>query len=352
MPAGGGSVQGVSQGDTMEGSPAQAPAQASSRIAELASMAGNPMVRPEVRQLAMAEIQTERARAQAEADRARAEAQNRQTARDLGIPESLGGVGPVVTARAQQMFAKPEGATSDQRELVQVNKERRDAGLPALRMDEWKTQKARAGATSIVNDLTGGSSKQIFDEVKERAGAAQTAATGLNSLREARKAVNDGGFFGAGADQRLGFAKIGALLGFEDGRITNVETFRSAIAPQVAAVMRATLGSANISNTDRDWALEAAGGKITLDEKSIKRLLDIMERSSVDVISRHQKTLDAVYPDSPDGKFARERALFGVQAPAAPTQTGPARPSSKVEFDALPSGSTFIAPDGTTRRKP
>jgi hypothetical protein len=40
----------------------------------------------------------------AEADRARTEAQNRQTARDLGIPESLGGVGPVVTARAQQMF--------------------------------------------------------------------------------------------------------------------------------------------------------------------------------------------------------------------------------------------------------
>ena len=48
-----------------------------------------------------------------------------------------------------------------------------------------------------------------------------------------------------------------------------------------------------------------------------------MERSSVDVISRHQKTLDAVYPDGPDGKFARERALFGVQAPPAPTQTGP-----------------------------
>jgi hypothetical protein len=104
MPAGGGSVQGVSQGDTMASGAAQAPAQASSRIAELASIAGNPMVRPEVRQLAMAEIQTERARALADADRARTEAQNRRTARDLGIPESLGGVGPVVTARAQQMF--------------------------------------------------------------------------------------------------------------------------------------------------------------------------------------------------------------------------------------------------------
>jgi len=30
----------------------------------------------------------------------------------------------------------------------------------------------------------------------------------------------------------------------------------------------------------------------------------------------------------------------------------PAQPKSKAEFDALPSGATFIAPDGTTRRKP
>jgi hypothetical protein len=352
MPAGGGSVQGVSQGDTMASGPAQAPAQANSRIAELASIAGNPMVRPEVRQLAMAEIQTERARAQAEAERARTEAQNRQTARDLGLPESLGGVGPVVTARAQQKYAKPEAATTDQRELEQVNRERQNANLPALRMDEWKTQKARAGATSIVNDLTGGSSKQVFDTLKERAEAAQTAATGLNALREARKAVTDGGFFGAGADQRLGFAKLGQLLGFEDGRITNTETFRSAIAPQVAAVMKATVGSTQISNADREFAEKAAGGSIALDDKSINRLLNIMERGSNDIISRHQRQLDAVYPDGPDGKFARERALFGVQAPAAPTQTGPARPSSKAEFDALPSGSTFIAPDGTTRRKP
>jgi hypothetical protein len=32
--------------------------------------------------------------------------------------------------------------------------------------------------------------------------------------------------------------------------------------------------------------------------------------------------------------------------------SGPARPQNRAEFDALPSGATFIAPDGTTRRKP
>lgn len=35
-----------------------------------------------------------------------------------------------------------------------------------------------------------------------------------------------------------------------------------------------------------------------------------------------------------------------------PARAQPAQPKSKAEFDALPSGATFIAPDGTTRRKP
>jgi hypothetical protein len=39
-----------------------------------------------------------------------------------------------------------------------------------------------------------------------------------------------------------------------------------------------------------------------------------MERANVGLIETHQKRLDAVYPES--GNFGRERALFGVDAPA------------------------------------
>lgn len=38
--------------------------------------------------------------------------------------------------------------------------------------------------------------------------------------------------------------------------------------------------------------------------------------------------------------------------PSAPQSGGPARITSDAEFDALPSGTTFIGPDGKTRRKP
>lgn len=42
----------------------------------------------------------------------------------------------------------------------------------------------------------------------------------------------------------------------------------------------------------------------------------------------------------------------GGQQQAPQGQQAPARPSSRAEFDALPSGALFMAPDGTTRRKP
>jgi hypothetical protein len=179
MPAGGGSVQGVSQGDTMASGPAQAPAQANSRIAYLASVAGNSMNNPEVRQLAMAEIQTERARAQAEADRARTEAQNRQTAEALNIDPRLGGVAP----------------TNDQKDLAQANKQRREAGLPILRMDEYKLQKARAGAASVSVDASQKAqdafgvetSKALAKRFDEMVGDGDVAAQNLELVTELRR---------------------------------------------------------------------------------------------------------------------------------------------------------------------
>ena len=104
MAGDGGSVQGASQGGEMASGAAQAPAQANSRIAELASIAGNPMVRPEVRQLAMAEIQTERARALAEAERARVQAQNEAAADALKLDRRLANTPAAVSAQAGQML--------------------------------------------------------------------------------------------------------------------------------------------------------------------------------------------------------------------------------------------------------
>lgn len=186
--------------------------------------------------------------------------------------------------------------------------------------DAWSTAKARAAAINInnTNNTGGGSDKQIFDEFAERSKLARSTATGLVALRDARTALQgDGGAItGFRANERLALQKAGAYLGVtEPASIQNTETFRAAIAPQVASVLKSTVGTANISNSDREFAEKAAGGSITLDEGSIKRLLDIMEKASVAQLQQHQEQLDVVYPDPVANK--RERALFGIKVPTA-----------------------------------
>jgi hypothetical protein len=85
--------------------------------------------------------------------------------------------------------------------------------------------------------------------------------------------------------------------------------------------MKATVGSTQISNADREFAERAAGGSITLDQTSISRLLGIMERASTAVIAEHNDRLDRIYPGS--GKFERERAIFGLPAQPQPVQAAP-----------------------------
>lgn len=79
---------------------------------------------------------------------------------------------------------------------------------------------------------------------------------------------------------------------------------------------------------------------------------------AVEEIQRRYAGIPAADPTKPAASTATPRGR-GIQpgvdmgpsrVPAR--QQAPAQISSKAEFDALPSGATFIAPDGTTRRKP
>jgi hypothetical protein len=187
-------------------------------------------------------------------------------------------------------------------------------GTQAMPYDAWSVAKARAAATNVTTNVGGGTDKQIFDEFVERSKAARSTAQGLTALRTARAAIEGGAITGFRADNRLQLQKAASLFGIaEPEKIQNSEVFKAAIAPQVAAVLRATVGNANISDSDRRFAERAAGGSLDLDEGSIKRLLDIMEKASVAQLQDHQEALDAVYPDPNSHK--RERALFGIKVP-------------------------------------
>lgn len=185
----------------------------------------------------------------------------------------------------------------------------------------------------VTVNMGGGSDKQVFDSMEASATAARSAATGLASLAEAEKAMEDGIISGAFADERLGAAKLGALFGVTDPKIIeNTEAFRAAIAPQVAAIMKATVGSTQISNADREFAERAAGGSISLDAASINRLLGIMKKAGQIAIDAHNARLDAVYPETPDQTYRRERALFVVQSPIAATPPADGQGSQQIQL--------------------
>lgn len=220
--------------------------------------------------------------------------------------------------------------TGDIKEYEYYAAREKAAGRDPLGPLEWDQARRKAGAPNTNVNVGGGSDKQVFDEMKASSDAARAAVTGLTSLREARKAVEGGAILGAGADTKLGFQKLAVSLGLANPEaVINTETFRSAIAPQVAAMTKATVGSTQISNADRDFAQDAAGGRITLEKGSILRLLDIMERAGNVIVKQHSDRLNAVYPDN--GSFGRERALFGIDVPA-PSEPPP-QPGKRLRFN-------------------
>lgn len=261
--------------------------------------------------------------------------------------------------------------TTDQKNYQTYVDQETAAGREPLTMSEWDRENKKAGATRVdVNG--GGTDKQIFDTMLAENEKARQAQSGLKGIYEARTAVQNGGVFGAGADTILGLRKVAALIGVGDTEvIENTETFRSAIAPQVAAMLKQTVGSANISDSDRAFAEKAAGGSIQLDQSSILRLLDIMERANKEVITQFNGKLERVYPPG-DPRYEREQAIFGgVTVPVYDQGTldkgprlldigedGQKKPASVPtvntveDYHALPSGAKYLDPrTGRVRTK-
>jgi hypothetical protein len=162
------------------------------------------------------------------------------------------------------------------------------------------------GKTTI--DLSGGTNKQVFDTVKERADLARAANAGLTALTSAEAAL-PGMISGALANERLALQKLGALIGVADpSSITSTEVLRASMQPVVAGIVRNTVGSSQISDADRAFAEKAAAGDITLDETSIRRLIGIIRAANAGVVRDFNQSLDTVYPEGQG--FDRERALF------------------------------------------
>lgn len=192
--------------------------------------------------------------------------------------------------------------------------------------------------------------KGMGEQFVAGAESARASVDTIRTIHNARKEIDsDGGIFsGAAAGGKLNLAKVGSLFGITDAdTIARTESFRAAIGESVLA--RAKSLGANPSNTDRDYIKGVMAGEISLDEKSIRRILDIQEKSARTAIERHNSLADKMLETQPELKqvapMLRIEPPSEYQKPAG--SNAPVKVTSPDEARKLPKGTRIILPDGS-----
>ena len=131
----------------------------------------------------------------------------------------------------------------------------------------------------------------------------------LTTLDEASSALAGGMKSGQLANVSLAIAKIGKSLGLGEvsPEIANTETFRSSMAQSVLEVLK-TLRPA--SDKDVEYAEKAAGGNITLDDKTMLRLIDSARAATASKLYDHNQLLELNKRSS--GAIAEDLDTFNI----------------------------------------
>jgi hypothetical protein len=217
-----------------------------------------------------------------------------------------------------------------------------DVPLPAAVVAQ-KKEIARAGASNITNKQEGafesGLGKGQSDRILASQAAAQDAAAIIDTVKTGRDIMKSGMITGAGADFLVnlnqGLKQAGIDAGYADAS-ANSQAFAANMAGNVGKLIKQFGAGTGLSDADREFAKDMAGGRISLDSKAINRILDINERAARNTITRHNKDVKGIKTNVP------LEVEMPPSAPAAPVIAAPAsaisylraNPSMKGAFDA------------------
>ncbi|KQT52271.1 MULTISPECIES: M15 family metallopeptidase [unclassified Aureimonas] len=229
---------------------------------------------------------------------------------------------------------------------------------------EWEQANRKAGATNV---SVGGTSTKFRDKADERmverfgtiadtGTAAANVAQTIPAMRELLTQAPTGPVAGRLAERFPGFSSAG-------------DAFQATVS-QIAPTLRVP-GSGAMSDRDMD-ILMSSFPRLRNGEGANDLIMGAFEKKAQLNLERSQvataalrgeidpaeadKRLQAIdsTPLLDDAMRARLGGGGDAVAPAAAPAGGPAPAAigSQAEYDALPSGATFTAPDGTIRRKP
>lgn len=176
--------------------------------------------------------------------------------------------------------------------------------------------------------LGAGQSKKILDSKTAAEGALQILQT--NDV--GRSLLQSGAITGAGANFFVGLNKAlkqgGIDFGYADAA-ANSQAYGSAMAANVGQLIKQFGAGTAISDADRAYATKAAAGEISMDEAAIRKVLDINDRASRNVIERHNKSVKGIKTNIPlEVEIPTAVAPPPAAASQIPTNVAPAKPAA------------------------
>lgn len=165
---------------------------------------------------------------------------------------------------------------------------------------------ARSGASNIgfkqEAAFEGGLGKGQSERILANQVVAQDAAAILETNQVGRDLLKSGAITGTGADFFVGFnnalKQAGIDFGYADAA-ANSQAYAAAMGANVGRIIKQFGAGTGLSDADRDYAAQMAGGKINLTEAALRKILDINDKVANRVIDLHNRNVSGIKTNIP-----------------------------------------------------
>jgi hypothetical protein len=149
-----------------------------------------------------------------------------------------------------------------------------------------------AGGEELSKDI----SKGIAEQFTAKREAALDAEETLYANAAAREVLDKGVITGYGADFLVNMGRALSQSGVDlaEDPVANTQAFLAMRAQQVGRIIKLFGSGTGLSDADRDYAEKAAAGQINLDEKAIRKIIQISDRQAKWAINRYEREASKV----------------------------------------------------------
>jgi hypothetical protein len=229
----------------------------------------------------------------------------------------------MISARAAEARAGQEQVPASIREF------RAAQAMPKAERTAFEAFQAAKRPTTTINMQQESALRKELGEtqgkiVSDGYKAAEDAISTMDTINIGRDLLNKGVVTGFGADFLVNTGQALKQVGIDlnSDAAANAQTYAATLAGNVGRLIKLFGAGTGLSNADREYAEKMAGGKISLDERALRRILDINERSARNVITKHNANVDRF-------KAGDE---FKIEMPPERTSTLPPRDQQALDW--------------------